>query len=86
MHNTALIPSKFTRCACNIQKHSLGINFLTLIGVMIPVGMNMLIFVHYYHPNSLELALFCLLSSMLFVHPANRHDIHPVFHQYVCVL
>jgi hypothetical protein len=45
-HNTALIPNKFTRCAYNIQKRSLGINSLTLTGVMIPVGVNMLIFVH----------------------------------------
>ena len=42
-HNTALIPNKFTRCAYNIQKDSLGINSLTLTGVMIPVSVSMLI-------------------------------------------
>ena len=45
MHNTANIPNKFTRCAYNIQNHSLGINSLILTGVMIPVGTSMFIFV-----------------------------------------
>ena len=45
---------------------------LTLTGVMIPVGVNMFIFVHYYHSNSLKLSLFCLMSSLLFVHAANQ--------------
>ena len=40
-HSTALIPNKFTRCAYNIQKHSLRIDSSTLPGVMIPVGVSM---------------------------------------------
>jgi hypothetical protein len=63
-------------CAYNIRKHSLGITSLTLTVGMIPVGMSMLIFVHYYHTNNHELSLFCLLSSLMFVHAANQHDIY----------
>ena len=43
--------------------------------------MSMLIFVHYYHPNSLELSLICLiclLLSLLFVHAASQHDIERI--------
>jgi hypothetical protein len=84
-HTTALIPIKFTRRAYNIQKHSLGINSLTLTGVMIPVNVSMLIFVHFYHPHSLELSLFCLLSSLLFVHATNQHDIYSSCFSSVCL-
>ena len=51
LHNTTLIVNKLTRCAHNIQKHSLGNNSSTITGVMIPVGMSMLICVHYYFPK-----------------------------------
>ena len=64
LHKTTLIANKLTCCAQNIQKHYLGSNSVTLTGVMIPVGVS-------YYPNSLELSLFCLLSSLLFVHAAN---------------
>jgi hypothetical protein len=82
---TALIPNKFTRCAYNIQRHSLGINSLTLTGVMIPVCVSMLIFVHDYHPNSLELSVFCLLPSLLFVHTTNQRDIYSSCFSSVCL-
>ena len=45
LHNTTIIVNKLTRCAHNIQKHSLGSNSLTLNGVMIPVGVNLIVFV-----------------------------------------
>jgi hypothetical protein len=84
-HTPTLIPNKITHCAYKIQKHSFRINSLTLTGVIIPVGVNMLMFVHYYHPNSIELSLFCLLSSLLFVHAANQHDIYSSCLSSVCL-